>query len=115
MRLDIGPYVRIASTKLKTSNHRRCSLRKGVLKNLAKFKGKHLCQALFFNEVAGLEKRLWYRYFPVNFAKFLRTHLRDYFCKKKESQSFQTEEHYPFLTVCSYHVTYAFQSESTLP
>ena len=24
-----------------------------VLRNFAKFKGKHLCQSLFFNEVAG--------------------------------------------------------------
>ena len=37
--------------------------RKGVLKNVAKFRGKHLCQSLFFNKVAGLRR---------NFAKFLR-------------------------------------------
>ena len=52
---------------------------KGVLRNFAKFTGKHLCQSLFFNKVAGprpatlLKKRLWHRCFPVNFAKFLRT------------------------------------------
>ena len=28
--------------------------RKGVLRNFAKFTGKHLCQSLFFNKVAGL-------------------------------------------------------------
>ena len=28
--------------------------KKGVLKNFAKFIGKHLCQSLFFNKVAGL-------------------------------------------------------------
>ena len=33
---------------------RRCSVKKGVLKNAAKFTGKHLCQSLFFNKVAGL-------------------------------------------------------------
>ena len=37
--------------------------KKGVLKNFAKFAGKHLCQSLFFNEVAGLrpfiEHRCW--------------------------------------------------------
>ena len=49
----------------------RCSVKKGVLRNFAKFAGKHLCQSLFFNKVAGL--RLWHRCFPVNFAKFLRT------------------------------------------
>ena len=34
--------------------HRRCSIEKGVLKNFAKLTGKHLCQSLFFNEVADL-------------------------------------------------------------
>ena len=38
--------------------------KKGVLRKFAKFLGKHLCQSLFFNKVAGL---------PVNFVKFLRT------------------------------------------
>ena len=43
-------------------------MKKGVLKNFAKFTGKHLCQAL------------WHRCFPVNFAKvfkntFLTEHL----------------------------------------
>ena len=28
-----------------------CSIRKGVLRNFAKFTGKHLCQSLFFNKV----------------------------------------------------------------
>ena len=57
----------------------RCSVRKRVLRNLAKFRGKHLWQVLFFNKVAGpvpatlLKKRLWHRCFTVNFAKFLRT------------------------------------------
>ena len=53
----------------------------GVLRNFAKFSGKHPCQGLFFNKVAGLRPatllkiRLWHRCFPVNFAKFLRTPL----------------------------------------
>ena len=57
----------------------RCSVRKGVLRNFAKFTGKRLCQSFFFNKVSGLrpatslKKRLWYRCFPVNYAKFLRT------------------------------------------
>ena len=41
--------------------------KKGVLRNFTKFTGKHLCQSLFFNKVAGLRR------FPVNFVKFLRT------------------------------------------
>ena len=61
------------------SSHQRCSVRKGVLRNFAKFTGKHLCQVLFYNKVAGpepatlLKKRLWHRCFRMNFAKFLRT------------------------------------------
>ena len=53
--------------------------RKGVLWIFAKFTGKHQCQSLFFDEVACLrpaallKKRLWYRCFLVNFAKFQRT------------------------------------------
>ena len=54
-------------------------LKKSVLKNFTKFAGKRLCQSLFFNKVAGLrpatllKKRLWPRFFPVNFVKYLRT------------------------------------------
>ena len=66
-------------TGMDRSSHQRCSIKKGVLRNFTKFTGKHLCQSLFFNKVAGLrpatllKKRLWHRYFPVNFVKFLRT------------------------------------------
>ena len=35
------------------NNHRRCSIKKYVLKIFEKFTGKHLCQSLFFNKVAG--------------------------------------------------------------
>ena len=35
------------------SSHQRCSVKKSVLKNFAKFTGKHLRQSLFFNKVAG--------------------------------------------------------------
>ena len=70
------------------SSHRRCFVRKGVLRNLAKSTGKPLRQSLFLNKVAGrkvffnkvaglrpatlLKKRLWRRCFPVDIAKFLR-------------------------------------------
>ena len=36
------------------SSHQRCSVRKGVLRNSAKFTEKQLCQSLFFNKVAAL-------------------------------------------------------------
>ena len=54
--------------KLKSS-HRRCSVRKGVLRNFSKFTGKHLCQSLFL-----IKLQTQHSYFAVNFAKFLRTH-----------------------------------------
>ena len=50
-------------------------MKKGVLKNFLKFTGKHRCQSLFFNKVAGcnvIKKRLNFRCFPVNFAKFFK-------------------------------------------
>ena len=37
------------------SSHRRCSIKKGVVRNFAKFAGKHLCQSLFFNKVTSLK------------------------------------------------------------
>ena len=61
------------------NSHQKCSVKKGVLRNFAKFSGKHLYQSLFFNKVAGLspatllKKRCWHRCFLVNFAKILRT------------------------------------------
>ena len=50
--------------------------KKWFLRYFAKFTGKHLCQSLFFNKVAGvslkfyLKKRLWHRCFPVNLLNF---------------------------------------------
>ena len=41
------------------SNHWRCSVRKSVLGNFAKFTGKHLRQSLFFNKVAGWGDCFW--------------------------------------------------------
>ena len=38
---------------------RGCSVKKGVLRNFAKFTGKQLCQRLFLNKVAGLGLQLY--------------------------------------------------------
>ena len=43
----LGPH----QASIIRSNHRRCYVRKGALRNFAKFTGKHLCQSLFFNKV----------------------------------------------------------------
>ena len=61
-----------------TVNHSQMFYKIGVLKMLAKFKGKHLCQSHSLNKVTGLrpatllKKRLQHRNFPANFANFLR-------------------------------------------
>ena len=50
--------------------------KKGVLKNFAKFTGKHLYQSLCFNKIADLmpatllKKRIWHRCVFVSFANF---------------------------------------------
>ena len=36
------------------SSYRRCSVKKCVLRNFAKFTGKHLYQSVFLNKVAGV-------------------------------------------------------------
>ena len=41
-------------TLIFTSSHPDIFCKKGVLKNLAKVTGKHLCQSLFFNKVASI-------------------------------------------------------------
>ena len=48
--LEKGPSL--ANTR---SSHQRCSITKGVLINFGKFAGKHQCQSLFLNKVAGLK------------------------------------------------------------
>ena len=76
------PWLLVTSSTSKTFISRSSRLevfrKKGVLRNFAKFTGKHQCKSPFFNRVAGprsaplLKKRLWYRCFPVNFVEFLR-------------------------------------------
>ena len=76
-------FIRLQKNKtpLHLFSHLEVIYKKGVPKNLAKFAGKHLCQGLFLNKVAGLrryektllKKRLWHRCFHVNFMKLLRT------------------------------------------
>ena len=58
-----------------------CAVAVTVLVSFPKFTGIHLYGSLFFNKAVGWnpatlfkKKRLWYRCFLVNFAKFLRTY-----------------------------------------
>ena len=54
------------------SSHQRCSIQKGALRNFTKFTGKHLCQSLFFNKVAGLLEQ-WFIIFACRPPKFLKS------------------------------------------
>ena len=54
---------------------------KGVLENFTKFAGKHLCQSLFFNKVAGLapSEVIYKNRFPFSNFVFIicqQTHLQ---------------------------------------
>ena len=65
------------------SSHRRCSIRKGVFRNFVKLIGKHLCQSLFFNKVAGcnfvkketLAQVFSYEFCEISWNTFLTEHL----------------------------------------
>ena len=84
LRLEIIDTMKVLKIKdldrsLIRSSRPEVFCKKVVLRNFAKCTGKHLCQSLFFNKVAGLrlatllKKRVWHRCYPVNFMKFLRT------------------------------------------
>ena len=54
------------------SSHQICFVNKGILRNFAKFTGKHMC---LLRPATLLKKRLRHRCFPVNFPRFLRRSL----------------------------------------
>ena len=59
---------------LDRSSHQWCSVRKGILRNFAKFTRKHICQRFFFNKVAGLSLIIdnLVQVFLCEFCKFLK-------------------------------------------
>ena len=75
----MNTFLAIFQSKITRSNHRRCSIKKVVLKNFANIHKKTPLLQSLFNNVAGLrpcsfiKKRLQHRCFPVNIAKSART------------------------------------------
>ena len=71
------------------SSHKRCSIKKAVLKIFGILTGKTCVGASFFNKVADLQacnfikKKLQHRCFPVNTAKFLRTPILKKICQRR--------------------------------
>ena len=58
-----------------STGRRRCSVKKGILKNFAKFTRKHVRQSLFFNKVAGLSlglKETLAKVFSCAYCEILR-------------------------------------------
>ena len=55
---DQGKDLSLTKRNIRGS-HQRCSVTKCVLRNIAKFTGKHLCQSSFFNKVAGCSLQLY--------------------------------------------------------
>ena len=56
--------------KIFRSSHNRCSIKIGVLKNFAKFTGKHCARVSF---VTLLKKRPWHRCFSWKFCKIFKS------------------------------------------
>ena len=52
--LDFVYRLSFLSTGMERSSGQEVFRKKSVLRNFAKFTGKHLCQNLFFNKVVGL-------------------------------------------------------------
>ena len=60
------------------SSHQRCSIKKGVLENFAKFTGKQLCQILFLIKCNFIKKEALARVFFCEFYKtFVNTIFTD--------------------------------------
>ena len=85
------------------SSRQEVFYRKGVFRNFEKFTGKHLCENLLFNKVAGLrtvtllKKRFQYKCFSVYCSKFLKApsiteHLRWLLLKTPVNQLIFREE-----------------------
>ena len=71
-------HVRSTSSPVRSS-HPEVFCKKAVLRNFAKFTGNTCARVSFLIKLQAsrpatlLKKSLWYRCFPVNFVKFLRT------------------------------------------
>ena len=57
------------------SSRQRCSVRKGILRNFAKFTGKHLCQSLSFSKRETLAQVFSFEFCEISKNAFLTEHL----------------------------------------
>ena len=54
LKILINKWIDLWDIARNRGSHRRCLVKKGVLRNFAKFTGKDLCQSFFFNKVRGV-------------------------------------------------------------
>ena len=67
-------YVKfLRAVNLKNISHRRCSLRKGVLRNFAKFIWKHLCQSYRSEACNFIKKEILAQVFSCEFCEILKS------------------------------------------
>ena len=67
----------ITEVKMSRGSRPEVFSKKGVLRNFAKFTGKHLCQRLFFNKVAGALAQVFsYKFCEIAKNTFFTKHLR---------------------------------------
>ena len=59
--LQLLSFSSRTNARMFRSSHRKCSVRKRVLRNFDIFTGKHLCQSLFFNNQASDTHLYWKR------------------------------------------------------
>ena len=71
--LNVLEFFWTSYLRFDRSNRLEVFSKKGVLRNFAKYTGKHLCQSLLIEACNFIKKELWQRCFSVDFAKFLRT------------------------------------------
>ena len=72
LRNDVSHYICQYMRSILRSSRREVLCEKGVLENITKFTGKHLCQKTL-EACNFIKKETLAQVFPVNFVKFLRT------------------------------------------
>ena len=81
-----------------TCCHRRCSKKKGVLKNFSKFKGKHLCQSLVFNKVEACNFIKKETMAQVFFCEFCKNFKNTFFSKNTAVSASVSDYHMKWWT-----------------
>ena len=115
LRLFIYYGFFVIRSSLKLSSHRRCSIKKGVLKNFAIFTGKHMCWSLFFITLEEWRAGTLNNAGAVNITKFFITPILKKICKRLLLATIKT--HYPdccknCLHPCVYEIASSCQNFS---